>query len=426
MTCTYLLTLDDSPQPPQLQRSYDPKQWAKRRAELIADEVPDHDQESIQATETPAPDLSDTHEGNALVTETPLDITSPSTRASTIVVSETANTRSLTGTLKDVLDLHTSRRMKADESATPEERANAKQGVSIPSQRRWLYYWSLLLAGQAPVDVLPFTPQAVARKQTKVRLTDIKLRMKDSSGMKMNLVKAVNGVLDKTGMGKSGASEAKSGSNGHHVWVSLARYDDEFVGVLQKAERETRDTLPGASLGKRKGGTDGGLREEFEDGKWDKGKMVKSFARMGCLDDDSVQKDEIAKVWLSLSYKRCVAHILEKEKSYKLRPLSDASWQQVKDEIKGNDSEKKKGNRVSEDADVPGSEVHSMYDLTSASRSPEQGIVLDVGREVRIKFYMGQVRNQIDCQRKKLTKGLLDIHWLDLDHTLLPHVACVN
>jgi hypothetical protein len=30
---------------------------------------------------------------------------------------------------------------------------NQKQGVSIPSQRRWLYYWALILNGEEPRDI---------------------------------------------------------------------------------------------------------------------------------------------------------------------------------------------------------------------------------------------------------------------------------
>lgn len=42
-----------------------------------------------------------------------------------------------------------------------------------------------------------------------------------------------------------------------------------------------------------------------------------------------------------------------------------------------------------EDIDIPASEVNSMYDLTQSIK--ENGVVLDAGREVRIKLYMGQV-----------------------------------
>jgi phosphatidylinositol-3,4,5-trisphosphate 3-phosphatase/dual-specificity protein phosphatase PTEN len=94
------------------------------------------------------------------------------------------------------------------------------------------------------------------------------------------------------------------------VWVSLARYDDEFVQTLERWERWTRErdesSGDGNATGKarlgvmRKGsermsvgraesasetGGEGEeettLRDMFKDGKWDGKKMVRSFARMG-------------------------------------------------------------------------------------------------------------------------------------------------
>ncbi|KAJ7701517.1 hypothetical protein B0H17DRAFT_1195298 [Mycena rosella] len=64
---------------------------------------------------------------------------------------------------KGMLDLHTAQRMKP--SGANEK---AKQGVSIPSQRRWLHYWVLLLAQKVPahlwaVPPLPFMARPKAQ-----------------------------------------------------------------------------------------------------------------------------------------------------------------------------------------------------------------------------------------------------------------------
>ncbi len=52
--------------------------------------------------------------------------------------------------LEDVIALHTARRMKGPSKSGQK----LKQGVSIPSQRRWLYYWSVVLNARLPAWVL--------------------------------------------------------------------------------------------------------------------------------------------------------------------------------------------------------------------------------------------------------------------------------
>ena len=306
MACSYLLSLHDDPSPPRLERSYNTKQWAKMRADDMMKVIPEDDSEDDRSKqllssgpETPASTQFLDPEDQPQRTETP-DLTPPTSAGST-------SARSFTASLEGVLDLHTARRMKAGSS--PDNKV--KQGVSIPSQRRWLYYWALLLAGDAPrhlwaIPPSPSDPNLKAKakpKRLKVRLTQIILRMKETSVVKKNLVQAASMVIDRTGMAKNGAIEARANGKGH-VWVSLARYDDELVELLEKWEAHTRDVGEGEGgvghMGRRKKGSDHmgteAINQLFEDGNWDKEKMVRSFARLGTLGDDAVSKGGNEKV----------------------------------------------------------------------------------------------------------------------------------
>lgn len=278
MACTYLLTLDEAPSPPKLEQNYTAKQWAKLRTENMMKIIPE-DEDPMPQADSPAPDSASASGADTIQPLPDLSQNNPS--------------KSYKDSLKGVLDLHTAQRMKV---AAPG--AKVRQGVSIPSQRRWLHYWALLLAHEAPPHLWNIPPSitGVNPKRPKVRLTQITLRMKDTSAMRLNLVKAVNAVMDRTSIGKRGSVVANATGNGH-VWVSLARYDDEFVGLLERWEALTRD---GDHLGRRrKGSGDMGtdeLNDLFKDGKWDKGKMVRSFARMGATGDDAITKTETENV----------------------------------------------------------------------------------------------------------------------------------
>jgi phosphatidylinositol-3,4,5-trisphosphate 3-phosphatase/dual-specificity protein phosphatase PTEN len=69
-----------------------------------------------------------------------------------------------------------------------------------------------------------------------------------------------------------------------------------------------------------------------------------------------------------------------------MHPLTDRKWDEFRDNL-GHTATRE--SLAPGEANLPLSEANSMYDVTQSAK--ERGVVLDAGREVRVKLYMGQV-----------------------------------
>ncbi len=233
MACAYLLlemAMD------QKTRAASTDESADQRADELIDAVPtleDDDEAHVEESESQnATDTEDVSDSSKQITpaSTIGTVTPASTLASKIAssipssarTSTEKSTNTTTDALHSILALHTSRRMKPVTDGK-----QAKQGVSIPSQRRYLHYYARMLSPQ------PDSPSG------RVRISKITLRMYPPPRL-------VRGSIT----------------------ASLARYDDELIQLL---ETHVGDVNRAGRIG----------HEVFgHEGKWDKGKMVRRFAKM--------------------------------------------------------------------------------------------------------------------------------------------------
>lgn len=303
MACSYLLTLEDTQPAQGTQNTTNVKARAEERANEVMDVMPaddDHEAakeaastEGLPARSPTAPNTvlgeDQVHSPRAMslasnatntTTATPVE-GKPVDRPKTPVSAQPAS-------LQSVLELHTSKRMKPGSEAK-----KVKPGVSIPSQRRWLLYWSLLLSGSGPRGFWGLSPtdDAVPEEHSpKVRVRSLTVRMREPRGVVAGLARAVNTIAEQTSLRNKNAP--RTAKNPGALWVSLARYDDKLVEGLEDWERRSR----GETLGVRAKGNDHmqgqAMEKMFEDGKWDEDKMVRSFARMGAVAPDAVVKAE--------------------------------------------------------------------------------------------------------------------------------------
>ncbi|KAF7761729.1 hypothetical protein Agabi119p4_9721 [Agaricus bisporus var. burnettii] len=399
MACAYLVALHhDEPTPPNVRHSDTEKERVEQRVEETIDVLPAEDQdhlENIPATNSPSE--SDTH----APTETPTHTSALAEPLNNMASTLQDPDKSITEGLKEVLDLHTSRRMKPRSSPDKKQ----KQGVSIPSQRRFLYYWALCLADEAPdgfwslnsISPSP-SPLGGTGMQKHVRMTEIKIHFRELSKVKMRLLKAANMVIEK------GTSKMKDLTGSNQVWASLARYDDEFVSTLERWEKYSRDENGRLAI-RRSGseymGSQGEGEEErleamFGDGKWDSHKMVRVFSRLGAVGPATrvqTQRNDTG----------------EKVSTHTLRPLNKQSWEGIRKDIMDASSGEQIPQVEAEDFGIPAHENSIMDDPASRpgtlsgtstdgislSSKPDQdrkqGVLLNAEREVRIKLYMGQV-----------------------------------
>ncbi|CAE6456640.1 unnamed protein product [Rhizoctonia solani] len=407
LACAYLLTLEQTPTPPRLQRSYAAKEWAERRAEMLINEVESDEEEIHQSDSAPKGIDSKPKEPKGVLNakeapltlspQTSVDLPADSKSGETSPVSPSPSVKTKKGsTLESVIALHTSRRMQ-----TPREGVKVKQGVSIPSQRRFLGYWSRLLDGATPLGMWGINggSDGIDDRQ-RVRLDTIRLTMRDDASVKQRGMKIINSILD-----RAVGNEGKKGKG--EVWVSLARYDDNLGELLEGWEQRTRSPKDG--IGHRAHGTEADRNEKegevalerlFDDGTWDNKKMVRSFARMGVTDPADITEVKVADKDATIVKRTHVLHPLKYSKWVKVEkkgvPKSSRLTVPGAYRGSGDDSDAASASSMSTTATDVAAAVTEARDQDKLQTEMEEveinpGVILDARREVRAKLYMGQV-----------------------------------
>ena len=334
LACALMIFLEEKPMPPKLQRSHNPSEWADKRADEVMQQVViENDDGGIAdvARESDAPRVTE-HEGGSKgeggnksdVLNTTTDPPSPSPSPD---ISDHEKRKSTAAeTLGDILALHTARRMK---------KSTSHRGVSIASQRRWLRYWSEIIYQVQPPQVWP-TP-SVQRLKAKIQSINIRMRT-TGGGAKLAVVQMASVLLDSAAK-RRGATPDRGASA---IWVSLARYEDEFVEELERRVQSKEET-----------------KSMFIDGKYDDKKMVRSFARMGVAEGHTPAVEDVPGVGSVVNYR--------------LHPIPASEW-----------------------VTVDGAEENDDFMMSNEVDS-ESGITVDAAREVRIKLYNAQVGSRVSA-----------------------------
>ncbi|KAF9226378.1 hypothetical protein BS17DRAFT_777148 [Gyrodon lividus] len=279
-------------------------------------------------------------------------------------------------TLEQVLDLHRSRRMRTSSKTSRRSLSTSlskkpKMGVSIPSQQRWLFYWSQVLQGKDPTpfrlllgEDAPEGHGTLLNKQNhgrSVRLLELTIRMQGLSGVQPHLVQAASTVITSTRKRRDVGLSTPVG-----VWASLARYGDRLVDELEGWKQSSRS--PADSQGQA-------LLNPFRTNEWDKEKMVHSFAQMSVNGIQPIQEDDTKRQVLT----------------YVLRPLSsnelEGDWVELHEEM-----DKSQHEDLQHTSTFEGS-AYGLISLLRGDDNPEElrGILLEANRELRIKLFMGEV-----------------------------------
>ncbi|KAG8885369.1 large subunit of alpha-aminoadipate reductase [Tulasnella sp. 331] len=355
LAVAYLLATQEVPAPPKLQRSYTSKEWVRLTADRAID--------SVLAESWNLPDDSSDRKEDNLSSAAGAD-TMPERPVFSVREEATSSRESL----EAALTLHTSRRMKLVQKNS----SKAKQGVSIPSQRRFLGYWATITL--APQDIPRYfwslSPMAI-QGRSRVYLKEASIRMRQPSALAQTALQAI-----KTTMESAAKLRNKVKGTGQ-LSMSLARYDDDLVNTMEQWERQTRHdgrfTLPSSNYENdlNKPSTNRLKRSDhgiFADGSWDEGKMVKVFARL-----DEYKSDFAAPDGTYVS------------------PSPPTEWVHVEIPLSGCAVDREG------------------QDTSTGASDPEQeanGILLDPNREVRVKMFMGEF-SMADVEIKRLERVLV-------------------
>ncbi|KIM31148.1 hypothetical protein M408DRAFT_327440 [Serendipita vermifera MAFF 305830] len=325
LACSLLLRMDDAIAPPKLKRSYNLSEWADRRADEMMEEV-------VVETDAAPSSIGEDSDMQSTDKEGTSKTSKENPSSEKPKHSAKGSADQAASTVDKVLHLHTSRRMK--------QSTGNKHGVSIPSQRRWLRYWSEFLHDVAPPQ-LPLYPQSKAASP-KARLYSIKIRMhEEGGGAQVAIVRVANALIERAPRSMVGSGKGRGAGD---VWVSLARYEDPMVEEIERRVRTNEEVEYEDDGITRK-------NDMFGTPKWDDKKMVRSFARMGVVQG--------AQPETSLDPEGSVV-------THHLLPLPQSEWVEV-------------GSKTTKDEVV-------MEDIQM-----NDGILLPSGREVRIKLYVGQL-----------------------------------